>query len=69
MPSQLKNLDFKEEKERYDIHSEKKDVSFKKCSHKDVEYKDGMLRCPCGASWSGPRLQELFDNLKKRNKI
>jgi hypothetical protein len=64
--SKLPPLDLKEEKDKYEALYETKEVKFEKCKHKGVKFQNGMLVCPCGASWSGPRLQELFDLLTKR---
>lgn len=66
MSSKLKPLDFTREVKKYKAFSEKKELNFDKCDHSKVEYKNGALVCPCGASWSGPRLQELFDFLTKK---
>ncbi len=62
--SNLPPLDLEEEK-KFEAFGEKKEIKFEKCSHKNVKFQDGMLICPCGASWSGPRLNELFDLFTK----
>lgn len=31
-----------------------------RCSHKKAEFKNGELRCPCGAAYAGQNLHELF---------
>ena len=64
--TKLNPLDLTKEVERFEAFSEKKEVKFDKCQHKGVKFQDGQLVCPCGASWSGPRLQELFDLLTKK---
>ena len=67
MPSKkLKPLELKEDNKRYKARHESKKVKFEKCPHNKVEFKHGALVCPCGASWTGARLQELFDLLTKR---
>jgi len=33
---------------------------FPKCFHSKVSFVNGELRCPCGASWSGPNLNALY---------
>ena len=64
--SKLTPLDLKEEVEKFEAFSEKKEIKFDRCKHKDVKYVDGKIVCPCGAAWAGPRLQELFDLLTKK---
>jgi len=49
---------------KYDAHQEVRPTNFKKCTHKQVKFVDGQLKCSCGASWSGPRLNELYQTLK-----
>lgn len=44
--------------------NETKEITLLKCSHKQVSHVNGILRCTCGASWSGPRLNELYQLLK-----
>ena len=63
--SKLPPLDLKEE-EKFEALSEKKEVKFVKCPHKDVKFLNDKLICKCGAVWSGSRLQELFDLLTKK---
>lgn len=53
----LPPLDFKEEVEKYEALSERKEVFFKKCPHKQTKLTDNGLRCACGVSWYGPRQQ------------
>jgi len=62
----LPPLDLKEEADKFEALYETKEVKFDKCKHKGVSFKNGMLICTCGASWSGPRLQELFDLFTKK---
>lgn len=56
---------FKEDIEKYEAFSESKEVSFQKCSHKNIKFNKGELRCPCGVGFTGPRLQELYTLLTK----
>ena len=62
----LDPLDFDGEVKKYKAFSEKKDVKFDRCDHKRVKFVDGGLLCPCGATWTGTRLQEVFDILTKK---
>ena len=57
----LPDLDFKEDVKKYQAFEVVTDLSFKGCKHKDVELNETrtILRCKCGASWTGPRLGEL----------
>lgn len=64
--SKLPPLDLKEEADKFKALYETKEIKFDRCKHKNVKFQNGMLVCPCGASWSGPRLQELFDLLAKK---
>ena len=66
MSSRLEPLDLSEEVDKYEAKSEQKNVKFKRCVHKGVKYDNGKLICTCGAVWTGPRLQELFDLLTKK---
>lgn len=59
----------KEEHQQFDTHTESTDISIKNCSHADVKMVDGVLRCKCGAAWSGGQLNVLFDYFTKKNKI
>ena len=52
-----------EEKMRYKAREEVQEVSFTTCSHKDVFFTHGELRCPCGASWGGRNLEQLYQHL------
>jgi hypothetical protein len=53
-----------EEKEKYSAHSEQREISKKKCKHSNAVFKDGEIRCPCGAAWAGPGLDRLARSLK-----
>jgi len=64
--SNLKSLDFSKEIKKYKAFSEKKELNFGRCSHRDVHFDKGYLVCPCGSSWSGERLNELFDFFTKK---
>jgi len=56
----LKPLELKSEEKNYKAHSEKTTLQFKKCDHKMAKMVRNELRCQCGASWSGPRINELL---------
>lgn len=62
----LPPLDFSEDKAKLKAHEEVREIEFRNCKHKDVKYADGSLKCSCGVSWTGPRLNELYDALKAR---
>ncbi len=64
--SKLPPLDLTEDVTKFEALSEKKEIKFVKCPHKKVKFVDGKLVCPCGAVWTGNRLNELFDFLIKR---
>ena len=55
----------KEDNEKYEAYHESRDIDFPECPHRRVKFNKGRseLRCPCGAAWSGPRLNELYELL------
>ena len=53
MSSKLPPLDLHEEVEQFKSYQETTTLKEKRCSHKDVKYHDGTLRCICGSAWSG----------------
>ena len=55
-----------EDVEKYEALAESKKIKFGNCKHKKAKIVDNMLRCPCGAAWSGIRLEELQEALAKR---
>jgi ribosomal protein S27E len=61
----LPPIDFKED-EKYEAFSESKDVSFNKCTHKNITYNQEHheIRCTCGSVWTGPQLDVLYKLLK-----
>ncbi len=61
----LPPIEHTEDIQKYSARVETKEVDFKNCKHTNVRFKDGDLVCDCGASWSGPRLDELYKLLKK----
>ncbi len=71
MPSKdkLPPINTREDVAKYQALSEEKKLNFKKCDHSDLSYEKQSLRCnKCGASWGGPRLDELYKLLTERNK-
>lgn len=56
--------DIDKESKNFKAHAEKTQTEFKKCKHKDAKVINNELRCVCGASWSGPNLEMLIQNLK-----
>jgi hypothetical protein len=52
---------------RFKTHMENQELSEDRCDHMGkVKMKNGMLRCSCGAAWSGPQLDILFDHFNKK---
>ena len=56
-----------EEETTYKAYGEKRNLESKKCNHSKAKVVNNELRCPCGAAWSGPRLQDLLDKLGGKN--
>jgi len=38
-----------------------------KCPHKDVKLVNNVIICKCGANWSGPGINKLWQAFQKRN--
>ena len=51
--------------ESFDGEHQSTTVVFNKCTHSKVYFQDGVLKCPCGAGWQGPGLNELYKLLHK----
>ncbi|MHA1303090.1 MAG: hypothetical protein ACTSPI_05240 [Candidatus Heimdallarchaeaceae archaeon] len=50
---------------KYKTHLEETELDSNKCNHiGKVKLVNGELRCSCGAAWSGPGIERLFDRLK-----
>ena len=64
MKSKIDPIDTSEEIEKYKAHSESRELDSKRCKHERAEYKDGEVRCVCGAAWSGERIHELLKVLQ-----
>lgn len=64
MASDLPPIDTTDEVEKYEAHTEQKELVSAKCSHKRAEYRNGEVRCYCGAAWSGERIHELLKILQ-----
>ena len=47
----------------FDGEKQKTTINFVRCSHSKVSFKNGELRCPCGAAWIGTNLHELYKKL------
>jgi hypothetical protein len=57
----------KDEHIKFDTHQESTDISTDRCNHKGkVRIDNNMLRCSCGAAWSGPEINVLFDLFNKK---
>ena len=41
-----------------------KKIEMSECKHKSARVIDGVLRCKCGACWTGPRIGEVEKLLK-----
>lgn len=52
--------------ESFDGEKQKTELKFVRCSHKKISFVNGELRCPCGNSWIGPNLHELYKFLTKK---
>lgn len=66
MKSKLPPLDFSEDVKEYEAHHEQKEVKFVKCDHRNAKIVNHELRCPCGAAWTGPGLEDLYRKLTKQ---
>jgi hypothetical protein len=55
----------KEDIKKHKAYTESTEVKFKHCKHKKSKLINNEIRCGCGASWSGPRIEELFNLLTK----
>ena len=65
MPSKLLKLPPIDE-ESFDGDKQSVDVKdIPRCTHKDVKFVNGELRCPCGNSWMGTNLHELYKFFKQ----
>jgi hypothetical protein len=54
--------DIKKEHEEYKTYLESTDIPQDRCNHKGkVKIEGNMLMCTCGAGWSGPEIEMLFD--------
>ena len=57
----------KSEYKKYETHLEEAKVPSKHCTHYGkVKMVGSDLRCSCGAGWSGPEVQHLFDLFAKK---
>ena len=54
------NNSIRKEAQKFKAKSEYKKLKFRKCNHKKAIITDRELRCPCGATWTGPKLIELY---------
>ena len=58
--------EIQEEHKNLKTRSETTNLSPDRCNHKGkVKVVDSMLRCSCGAAWSGPQLDTLLDLFNK----
>lgn len=68
---ELRPIDTKEEVKKFDAIAETLEVNFVKCFHGkgklNFDQNKGILRCSCGAAWSGFGLDKLYDLLIKRD--
>jgi hypothetical protein len=49
----------------FDGVKQKTEVKFERCTHKNISFVNGELRCPCGVAYAGPNLHELYTLLHK----
>lgn len=57
--------DIEKEVKEYDAREYKKDILSTRCPHKDTTIIGDILRCVCGATWQGPRIEDLQKILKR----
>ena len=56
--------EIKEEHQKFDTHQDAAEINNDHCNHKGkVKMDKGMLKCICGAGWSGPNLDLLLKHL------
>lgn len=66
MASDLPPIDTSEDVEKYEALAENKEIGHTRCKHNKAYMSGQELRCVCGAAWSGPRIHELLEILKKQ---
>lgn len=64
----LPPLNHDEDIKQFEAHSEKKEINFTGCTHKDIQFNKEKheLRCKCGVAFTGERLGELYSALTKK---
>lgn len=67
MDKPLQPINHNDDIKEYQAYSEKKEIVFPHCTHKDIQFlKDRHeLVCKCGVAYSGERLNELYETLTK----
>lgn len=65
MKTNLPPLNLEPDVSDYKAFAEKTEVSFTKCSHKNIRFQNDSLLCQCGVGFTGPRLNELYEALTK----
>lgn len=61
-----KAKEIKEEHKLYKTKLESTDIVSDRCNHQGkVEIINGVLKCKCGAAWSGPGIDTLLDIFSK----
>lgn len=64
--TELPPISFEEDIKKYEAYEEKTETKSTKCPHTSVKIVNGQLRCACGASWGGARIDKLYTALKSR---
>lgn len=64
----LPPLNHDEDIKQFEAYSEKKEINFEHCTHKDIQFNKEKheLRCKCGVAFTGERLGELYSILTKK---
>lgn len=57
-----------EEHKKYETHQEATEIPENKCNHKGkAEIVGNILKCECGATWSGNQIEKLLDLFNKKD--
>lgn len=57
-----------DEHKKFKTYQEAKEIDNERCNHKGkVKIVGNMLKCECGAAWSGNQIEKLLDLLNKKD--
>jgi hypothetical protein len=60
--------EIEDEKKNYKAYGEVITITGDRCNHKGkAKIVNGILRCSCGAAWSGNQIEKLLDLLNKKD--